>query len=145
MLDKYVKVMAMCGMHGHIACFGVRKPPRTPYPPQTCNTPLFMADLPPLPLCSDENDSWSPNVQNAYTIMADMHRHALNALRQELDAPRARIHVETLSQQAIPILLALENSAEDEGLPHSWLQDCAVAMGSLMASLQKAEVTADGM
>src|ERR1700749_4994617 len=103
-----------------------------------------MADLPPLP-AAPENQAWSPNVHNAYTVMADIFKHALQALRQELDAPRARIHIDSMANHAIPILLALEGSANDEGLPISWIQECAVAMGNLVANLQKAELTADGM
>jgi hypothetical protein len=103
-----------------------------------------MSELPALPPVT-EGHAWSPNIQNAYTVLADIYNHALCALRQELDSPRARIHIETLTQHAIPILLALEGSADDEGLPEPWIQECATALGTLVANLQKAEVTADGM
>ena len=103
-----------------------------------------MEDLPALPP-SPANNMRSLNVHNAYTVLADMHKHALQALRQELDAPQARLHIETLTQQAFPILVALEGSAVDEGLPTPWIQECAVAMGTLVANLQQAAVTTDDM
>jgi hypothetical protein len=120
--------------HGNATYLGHPRPPLK----------FFMADLPPLP-AAPENQAWSPNVHNAYTVMADIHKHALQSLRRELDAPRARIHIDSMADHAIPILIALEGSADDEGLPTSWIQECAVAMGNLVANLQKAELTADGM
>lgn len=102
-----------------------------------------MANLPALPFTA-ANGVWSPNVHNAYTVMADIHKHTLQALQQELDAPRIRIHIETLTEHAVPILLALEESVKDEGIPTPWLQECALSMGNLLAQLQNTEVTADG-
>jgi hypothetical protein len=104
-----------------------------------------MAALPPLPY-REENLPWSSNVNNAYQILTDMYRHANHVLLQDdSDIPRIKYHKETLTNDSIPILLALEASAEEEGLPTTWLHLCAESLGSLIVKLCSAEETADGM
>ncbi|KAJ6624167.1 hypothetical protein B0H10DRAFT_2212903 [Mycena sp. CBHHK59/15] len=97
--------------------------------------------LPPLPP-HPEDVPWSPNVHHAYQYMADTFRHAAKVLLQDADTNRLQYHAETVTQELVPILQALEENAAEENLPLPWIYSCTQVVGSLIVDLCKAQETA---
>jgi hypothetical protein len=99
--------------------------------------------LPPLPLRSQP---WSPNVYHAFQILSDIYRTAKAALDQEnYDLYRIRFHGDSVANDAVPLLFTLEESAEEEGLPVSWVHDASHHYENLIVELAEAEKTALGV
>jgi hypothetical protein len=99
--------------------------------------------LPPLPLRSQP---WSPNVYHAFQILSDIYRTAKAALDQEnYDLYRIRFHGDSVANNAVPLLFTLEESAEEEGLPVSWVHDASHHYENLIVELAEAEKTALGV
>jgi len=99
--------------------------------------------LPPLPLRSQP---WSPNVYHAFQILSDIYRTAKAALDQEnYDLYRIRFHGDSVANDAVPLLFTLEESAEEEGLPVSWVHDASHHYENLIIELAEAEKTALGV
>jgi hypothetical protein len=97
----------------------------------------------PLPV---RNEPWSPNVYHAFNILSDIFRTAKNILSQEnYDLYRIRYHAETIENDALPLLLALEATAEEESLPVSWVYDAGSQYEDLIVELAEAEKRAVGM
>lgn len=103
-----------------------------------------MSTLPPIPP-HGENNPWSPNVFNAHQVVSDLFRHAEQALRRgDPDPNRIQFHLNSLMNDAIPLLYALEAHAEEEGLEVEWIVSCAEVVGTLVGELQKAEESLRG-
>jgi hypothetical protein len=102
---------------------------------------LSMAELPPLP----DDHPWSPNIYHAYQIITDTFTNATNTLWEEADPIRIKYHIEMLTDDTIPILVALESRAQEERLPLPWLHSCVEIIGGLIVRLCHAYETADGL
>jgi len=94
--------------------------------------------------CASWNTPWSPNIYHAYQIMSDVFRHASEVLLQEADTIHLKLHVETLTNNVIPIFMALEAHTEEEQLPVQWLYSCTEVVGALIVKLCQAQETANG-
>lgn len=97
--------------------------------------------LPPLPPLLP-TQQWSPNVHNAYQYMTKMFHHASKVLTEDADASRLRFHVETATQELVPILQAFEKHAAEEQIPMSWVLSCTEVVGNLIVDLCQAQETA---
>ncbi|KAL0565644.1 hypothetical protein V5O48_016377 [Marasmius crinis-equi] len=77
--------------------------------------------LPPYPSSSHQlNVSWAPNVYEAYHQIKEIYSRAANILVQEVESLRLQIHIEAVDE-AIKILVALEEIAWEERIPKAWL------------------------
>lgn len=99
-----------------------------------------MSPLPPLPPHA-AHEAWSPNVLQAYEIISDIYRAASQAILQEADCVRLKLHAERLTTDAVPILIALENHAENENVSLEWLYSCTECIGALVVKLCEAQET----
>lgn len=97
--------------------------------------------LPPLPPHPTEA-SWSPGVYDAFNRIEFIYLAAHKMLGQEAEANRLRYHSERLIEDAVPILLAMEEHAMQEGIPLEWLHSLTSLVGLLIAQLDKAHTTA---
>ncbi|KAG6819028.1 hypothetical protein H0H93_016122 [Arthromyces matolae] len=86
--------------------------------------------------------SWSPAIYQAYEILGNSYNHASQILLQEAEASRLKYHAETMTSDLVPILLSLEQSATDEGLPLAWVQEIATTIGTTIAELFSAYTSA---
>lgn len=96
-----------------------------------------MSSLPSLPV-HPVNAPWSSNLYHAHQIISDIYRSASDVLLQEADAIRLKLHTERLTSDVIPILLELERTTRNEGLPIDWLHSCTEHVGVLVAKLCEA-------
>jgi hypothetical protein len=97
----------------------------------------------PLPMC---NQPWSSNVYHAFNILSDIFRTAKNVLSQEnYDLHQIRHRTETIANDALPLLLTLEATAQEEGLPVSWVYDAGSQYEDLIVELAEAEKMVLGM
>ncbi|KAF8573023.1 hypothetical protein K439DRAFT_1625354 [Ramaria rubella] len=100
--------------------------------------PTMLPDT--LPLLPEGTPTWSHNVSVAYGILSRGYNFAHQILLSEDGDPlRLRHHAARIADNFVPILAALEA----EGLPRSWLEVCAEAMGGLMVELEAAAIGAD--
>lgn len=101
--------------------------------------------LPALPAPSGGASSWSSNVLQACKRLTSMHDHAMQVLQTNGEMHRIQFHIQTIMNDALPILLALEGTAEYDGLSVAWLHDCSQQFVTLIDQLRSAEDTARGM
>lgn len=93
--------------------------------------------LPPLPVT---DTPLSSNVYNVANVLQDMYRTANAVLSHARpDVHRLQFHQDILVNDALPLLLALEESADDEGLPRLWLEDCVSSFSDLLIQLCEIE------
>src|SRR5262245_47137426 len=87
-----------------------------------------MAALPVLPHRS-YGLQWSPHVRNAYRIASDLFRNACQAMQHEdAEVQRLSFHIDSLVNDCVALLEALEEQADLEGVPIPWLHSCAQAV-----------------
>ena len=104
--------------------------------------PPMPQSLQPLPT---RNQPWSSNINDAFQILSDIYRTTRNVLAQEnYSIHRLRFHAETVANDAVPLLFTLEEAAEQEGLPVSWVHDVGAQYEVLIIELAEAERTALG-
>lgn len=96
--------------------------------------------LPPLPAPSN-NVAWSPAVYQAYDVISEMYDRAAHVHHQEAESGRLKFHAESLTQDAVPILLALEEHAAEENIPVPWIHSLTTAVAGLIAQLCSAYET----
>jgi hypothetical protein len=100
-----------------------------------------MRDLPELP----EDIPWSPSVLAAYEILHNATTRAASLLQYGLHDPlRLKLCIEVLHNDAFPLLVALENSAEAENIPQEWLIACANCIVGYANALDSALQNAQG-
>ena len=101
--------------------------------------------MPPIPPLPDHPHStpWSANVYQAYQIISDNCRNAMEVLLQEADTIRLKLHVEMLISNVVPILKGLELHFEHEGIPKDWLRHCTKIVGNQIVQLCQACMTAE--
>ncbi|KAF4584655.1 hypothetical protein EYR40_004642 [Pleurotus pulmonarius] len=97
--------------------------------------------LPPLPPHPTQA-SWSPGVYDAFNRIEFIYLAAHKLLGQEAEANRLRFHSERLIEDGVPILLAMEEHAMQEGIPLEWLHSITSSVGFLIAQLDRAHTTA---
>lgn len=106
------------------------------------NRPNLPREFPTLPSRPD-SAAWSPNVQTAHGLLLDTYHRAHAVLRQEADSVRLRYHIDTLLNDTLPVLEAMEEDAQQEGLSRNWLHSAAEALGLLVTHLQTAADSAE--
>jgi hypothetical protein len=98
-----------------------------------------MAALPVL-LHHSDGTQWSPNVRNAYRIASDLFRNASQALQlEDSEVQRLSFHIDSLVNDCVPLLEALEELADVEGVPIPWLHSCMQAVGNVLVNLTQAQ------
>jgi hypothetical protein len=95
-----------------------------------------LSDFPPLPPASSLDQPWSVNVTNAHRVLSESYTRACRVLFQESDALQVKFHIDTLANDMVPILEAMEHAASEEGIPQNWMMSAATALGSLVVSLR---------
>lgn len=99
--------------------------------------------LVPLPVC---DLPWSSNVSQSFQILSDIFRNATTVLTHEnYNTHHIQYHGETVANDVLPLLFAIEASASQEGVPADWLQAAAEQFEGLVFELAKAEQTMLGM
>ena len=99
--------------------------------------------LPPLPVT---DTPWSSNVYNVANVLQDLYRTANAVLSHASpDIHRLQFHQDSLINDALPLLLALEENADVEGLPRSWLEDCVGHISDLLIRLCETEREVTGV
>jgi hypothetical protein len=102
----------------------------------------FAMSLPPLP---SSDTPWPSNLYAASRLVADLYRNAKAMLQAEnFDVHRVRYHSQAINSDATPVLLMLENLAEEEDQLHTWVNDIIHRYEELRGELQAAEQTALG-
>lgn len=92
--------------------------------------------LPPLPL---RVTPWSSHVYTANHLLQDLYRRPIEILSQgNYNLHQIQQHQESILENAIPLLLEMENAAADEGIPFQWLSDCADHFARLLVELENA-------
>jgi hypothetical protein len=100
--------------------------------------------LPDLPF---GHERWSPNVLEGHRTLTGIYLLAYELTNQEdVDQLRVAFHVDTLTTDAIRILIALGDSeASDETpLPEAWILDAAKLLGDMVAVLRQVAELAKG-
>lgn len=100
-----------------------------------------MVSLPLLPSHPD-GAVWSPAVYEAYQAISDMWHRGVQVLQNEAESGRLKYHADTLTSDAVPILLAMEHHAEKETLPVPWIHQLTESVGTLISQLCRAQETA---
>lgn len=104
------------------------------------NTPL-PDEFPALPEHFDGGE-WSPNVLQAYSLLENSYRYALEALRAgDSDGHRLQLHSEKIQTRMLPILEAMEA----EVLNIEWLTASAEALACLVLELEVAASSIEKM
>jgi hypothetical protein len=101
-------------------------------------------DLPPLPQPTNDSGVWPDHLHQAHDTLFYIYRHASQALQTCSELHRIRFHAEAITNNAIPLLRALEDSSAIEGIPMSWVLHVTAKLGMLLKQLQQAETTARG-
>ena len=96
--------------------------------------------LPPLPAPSNDV-AWSLAVYQAYEVISEMYNRSAHVYHQEAKSGRLKFHAESLTQDAIPILLALEEHAAEENIPVPWIHSLTMAIAGLITQLCSAYET----
>jgi len=98
--------------------------------------------LPPLPL---RDLPWSSHIYNAEHLLKGFYRRSIEVLAQgNYNLHRIQQHRDSILENAIPLLLEMEDAAPDEGLPLRWLSDCADHFARLITELENAVQSAAG-
>lgn len=98
--------------------------------------------LPPLPL---RETPWSSNVYDADHLLQDFYRRPIEVLANgNYNLHRIQHYRQSVLEDAIPLLLEMEDAAADEGIPLSWLSDIAEHFARLVVELEFAIQSASG-
>ena len=99
--------------------------------------PAFPA-LPPNPAAAQ----WSPNIYQAFSIISRTYAAAADVVLIDADVSRLKFHAHGLTENVIPLLVALEAHAAEEHLPLPWVLECAHAVALLVKELCAAQTNA---
>lgn len=95
--------------------------------------------LPPLP---QRNTPWSSNVHQANSLLCELYRRPTALLSSgNYNLHRVELNIESVLENAIPLLLEVEEAAEDEGIPLRWIEDVADHFARLLVELESAKGT----
>jgi hypothetical protein len=94
-----------------------------------------------LPL-SPSGRPWSPNIYYAFEIISQTYKAAANVLQIEAPASQLKFHAHGLTENIVPILIALKAQAAEESFPLPWVHDCARAAAQLVKKLCDAQTIA---
>jgi hypothetical protein len=103
--------------------------------------------FPLLPQLPEGHERWSPNVLESHRTLSELYRHAKNVASQEdLDPLQVAFHVDSLTSDAIPILVALGSSdvLVETPLPEMWIISAAELLGDTVAELRHVRELAKG-
>ena len=83
-------------------------------------TVSIMVQLPPLPA---RETPWSPNIRNAFLCLNTIYSTASAYLETgSIEPHRLDIYAAAVTSDAFPLLLLLDESAEDENMSLPWLE-----------------------
>lgn len=98
--------------------------------------------LPPLP---QRQTPWSSHVYNADHLLREFYRKPMEILVQgNYNHHRIEHYQNSILEEAIPLLLEMEDAAADEGLPLDWLSRIAEHFAKLLVELEDAARSATG-
>ena len=87
--------------------------------------------LPPLPTPSN-NVALSPAGYQAYDVIYQMLDHAAHVHHQEAESGQLKFHAESLTQDAVPILV--EEHAAEENIPTPWIHSLTPTVAGLLSN-----------
>jgi hypothetical protein len=88
---------------------------------------------------------WPSNIYAASKLICDVYRNAKAMIQAEnFNVHRVRYHTGTVVHDALPILQALEDLAEEEGSLSTWIEEVKRQYEELLEELEVAEKTALG-
>lgn len=88
---------------------------------------------------------WSPNILRSYDSMQNAFTRAHSLLLQAQQDPlRLKLHIETLTTDVCPLLVALDEATAIDSVPQEWLVECAKSVVRLVQSLRQALANAHG-
>ncbi len=94
-------------------------------------------EFPHLPERPD-NEPWSANVHAAFDILWQAHRESTEILQvTNADPTRLVIHIDIIVKDIIPLLVSLESSMEQEGLPQEWIEEASQSMLSNYTAMKE--------
>lgn len=98
--------------------------------------------LSPLPI---RNTPWSAAVLSAYQKLNQIYQTASVYVDSDgLEAHRLQQYGTAIITDAYPLLLLLEESAEDESIPNQWIQDAATQFTELLCLVDEHWTSAEG-
>jgi hypothetical protein len=105
----------------------------------------LIMSLPPFP---SSDSGWPANLYAASRLIGDIYRNAKAMIHAEnFDVHRVRYHSEAVERDATPVLLMLENLAEEDEQDDrlsSWINSVILRYEELRGELKAAEQTALG-
>jgi len=103
--------------------------------------------FPPLPALPAGHLRWSANILEAHCTLQDTYKHAIQLARQEdLDPLRVAFHIDAITSDSVPILVALENLQDSDETPlaEEWIHAAAELLGDLVVVLRHVGELAKG-
>lgn len=98
--------------------------------------------LPPLP---QRSTPWSSNIYEANQLLRELYCRPLELVTSgNYNTHRIDQHRHLILEDAIPLLIEVEEAASHEGLPLEWVNDCADCFAKLLVELENASVSASG-
>ena len=95
----------------------------------------MMVQLPPLP---EIETPWSPNIRNAFLHLNTIYSTASAYLETgSVEPHRLDKYAAAVVGDAFPLLLLLDESAEEENLSIRWLEKCPICMWKFLFSLMR--------
>jgi hypothetical protein len=98
--------------------------------------PLVQHLCPKLPACPPGREAWSDAIYDVYQRISSTFIRAASIVHKEADPVQLKIHLERV-HGAVLLLVAMETYAPQEQCPTGWLHQCAVAVGQLIADLER--------
>jgi hypothetical protein len=78
-------------------------------------------DLPPLPHPIHVSGVWPDHLHQAYDTLCHIYCHAFQAIQAQSELHHIQFHAEVITNDAVPLLQALENSSVVESIPMPWV------------------------
>lgn len=92
------------------------------------------------------SEPYSSSVYNAVDILHDILRHSHTLLQKgQYDVHRVEYYLDSIIQDAVPIVIDLTETEEENGLPKDWTNSVMKMFTDLIHSLMEAHKTALGV
>lgn len=105
-------------------------------------TTNLQKSLPPLPPRSD-NQPYHPNVYKSVQIASDIYKRAFNLLASgNFDLHRLKHHIDAVVENALPMLVLLDDVRNDHQVSYEWPHTCAALLLQLYGELLAARKSA---
>ncbi|KAI6154249.1 hypothetical protein BKA82DRAFT_35076 [Pisolithus tinctorius] len=112
------------------------------YNTQTAPTVMVLPNLPTSNTAP--STTWPAQVLQAADKLAQIYDRAKRALQAQSEVLQLQYHSGQIDHEAIPILHALENMANQGEVPLEWVLECAARFGILLQELESAQQAATG-